>query len=264
MAATARTSLITAIAALVLTAGPLQAQEAEESEAAGEAGDNVAHFDHSDWDTIVRTYVTAEQRFDYEALMANEAHLELLGSYLDRVAGANLSALPEAERLAFWLNAYNACTVRGVVDHWPTAGVLEVEGFFDSIDYRVAQSELTLNELENERIRAVFAEPRIHFAVNCASVGCPPLRPEAYVGGRLEAQLEAQAGAFVRASTEVDANQMQVRLSQIFEWFGGDFEAAGGVREFVASRLDEPEATAVRTEGYQIQFVPYDWSLNKP
>jgi hypothetical protein len=221
-------------------------------------------FDHTAWNGIASTYVTEQGRFDYTGLAASTEDLDALDAYLGAVAEASLSDLSEAEKLAFWINAYNANTVKGVLDNRPLDSVMNAEGFFDSVTIRVAGLDLTLNDLENERIRAVFQEPRIHFAVNCASLGCPPLRPAAFTGAMLEQQLEEQAHAFVRSTSQYRANEMEVHLSRIFEWFGGDFDATGGVRAFVASHLDDDEAAAVRIEANVLVFTDYDWQLNSP
>ena len=219
-------------------------------------------FDHQLWDSIVTTNVTESGGFDYGGLLGSADQLLSLETYLAEIAGADLTPLSDEARLAFWINAYNAYTVRGVLDNYPFDSVLNVEGFFDRISYSVAGGEYTLNEIENEQIRPVFNEPRIHFAVNCASRGCPPLRGEAFTGGDLERQLEEQSVSFVRANCQYRANEMAIHLSKIFEWFGADFAGVGGVREFVASRLDADDAAAVRLESNSLVFVDYDWELN--
>jgi len=181
-------------------------------------------------------------------------------SYLASVAGASLNGRSDADKLAFWINAYNAYVVKGVLDNWPLESVLNVEGFFDSVDYTVASRELTLNELENEQIRPVFNEPRIHFAVNCASIGCPPILGQPYLGSTLEAQLEAQTVAYIENTTTVDQNLMRIGLSKIFEWFSGDFGGIDGVREFVAQRHSAGDA--IRNERNLLIFIDYDWAIN--
>jgi hypothetical protein len=222
-------------------------------------------IDHGPWDTIVSTYVR-DGRFDYAGLAANPVHVEALAAYRAALATADPSSWTREQQLAFWINAYNAHVVAGVLDNLARdpafAGVLTVEGFFDAVRYETAGQSITLNELENERIRATFHEPRIHFAVNCASVGCPPLRAEAYTAEALEAQLAEQTAAFVGASTSYDANTNTVSVSQLFEWFAGDFEAAGGVRAFIAGQVDGDLAATVRDEANTLQYTTYDWALN--
>ena len=219
-------------------------------------------FDHSSWATVLSECVSPEGRFAYDRLLNSAELTERFEAYLLDISTASLSVLNDKERLAFWINAYNAITVRGVIEHYPVDSVFGLAGFFDRARYTVAGYELSLNDIENDQIRAVFQEPRAHFAMNCASLSCPPLRSEPFTGARLDLQLEEQARAFIVATTEVDTNEMEIRLNKIFEWFGGDFDRVGGVREFVAQRMPEP--AVVRNERNIITFRDYDWGLNVP
>jgi hypothetical protein len=222
-------------------------------------------FDHSDWDALLDTYVSADGGVDYAALAASEADLARLERYLEHLAGANTFRMPEPERLAFWINAYNACTVYHVLGHYPLESVYQVPGFFDQETCTLAGSELDLNEIENEQIRDVFNEPRIHFALVPAARGGPPLRAESYDGHRIDEQLEAQATDFVRATTHLRSNEMEVELNRLFEWFGRDFGGLDAVREFVAQRLEDPhDAEAVRRPIFFLTFSEFDWRLNEP
>lgn len=215
------------------------------------------------WSTIVTTYATRDGGFRYAALRANEAHVALLRQAVVGVGATDLGPLSRRQRLAFLINAYNVLTIDSVLALWPVQSVLAETGFFDARTHRVAGEMMTLNTLENERIRPVFGEPRIHFLVNCASVGCPRLLPELITADNLERRLEAQSREFVRATTRVDAATRTVTLSQIFEWFADDFTAGGGVRAFVAGYLeDEAAAALVRDTSTTLQYTPYDWALN--
>ncbi len=236
-----------------------------EEEPASAPAEAAPAFDHSPWNAIVSTYVTESERFDYAALAGNAEHMALLEAYREALSEARMTGWTDPDKLAFWINAYNANTVAGVLANEPLDSVLNVEGFFDATEYSVAGRTLTLNDLENEQIRRTFGEPRIHFAVNCASIGCPPIRADVFTGEHLERQLEEQTVAFVRATTRYDANTATVTVSQIFEWFADDFASAGGVREFIASRLeDESAASALRSEVNALAYEPYDWNVNRP
>ncbi|MBN1945070.1 MAG: DUF547 domain-containing protein [Bradymonadales bacterium] len=220
-------------------------------------------FDHGEWDRILAGHVNEEGLFDYGALSQDSAQRAFLDGYLGRLAEASLQGLVPAEQLAFWINAYNACAVQNVLTRGLPQSVLEVEGFFDDDLCRIGGYSLSLNEIENERIRRFFVEPRIHFALNGAAHGCPPLRREAYRGNRLEVQLEDQATRFLRATTVIDTNRMEIRANRILEWFGWDFEPIGGVREFIAQRLEAEEARLVRLDSYRLVFSEFDWRLNQ-
>lgn len=211
------------------------------------------------WDTLVQTYRTSDGGFRYAALHGHSEHRAQLDAYVRAIGEARDEGWSRDEALAFYINAYNALTVKAVIDQWPLESVMRAPGFFDRRAHRVAGRSRTLNQLENDVIRSArFAEPRIHFVVNCASAGCPPLPPRALRPGSLEATLERSTRAFVRRTSSVRGETL--RVSQIFEWYAADFERAGGVKAFVARYLDEPTASAAREA--TLTHVPYDWALN--
>lgn len=230
--------------------------------AAASPADEQAPPSAASWNSIVSTYVTDDGGFRYAALRDHEEHRKLLSDYVSAVGGAKDEGWSRDAALAFYINAYNALTVHAVLEAWPVKSVMKVKGFFDKKKHTVVGEEMTLNDLENKIIRSKerFAEPRIHFGVNCASVGCPPLQNEAFTAENLEAKLAAATQAFVRKTSEVKGRK--VKLSKIFEWFKDDFEAAGGVRAFVAQYLEGPAAEKVRDESSRLKFVDYDWNLN--
>lgn len=241
-----------ALAAL-FAAGPAIAQSTSQPSAG---------YDTAAWNQIVSTYVTDDGGFRYQALAANAEHMAALDQFLAGVAAADPSGWSREEQLAFYINAYNALTVRSVVELWPVESVLSEDGFFDARTHTVAGAQTTLNDLENQRIREAFGEPRIHFAVNCASTGCPWLANFAYTASNLEESLDSQARAYIRRTAQIDRGDNTVRVSQIFEWFAADFEARGGVRAFVASYLEGEDAPFVAAEGTEISHFDYDWSVN--
>lgn len=213
------------------------------------------------WATVLRTYTTTDGGFRYAALHAHVEHRALLDAYVAAIAAADPSRWTRDEQLAFYLDAYNALTVHAVITRWPLRSVMDVPGFFERIEHRVAGRAMTLNHLENEVIRPTFSEPRIHFAVNCASASCPPLHREPFTGQRdLNATVDQLTRAFVRRTTRVTNDG--VRVSKLFEWFAADFEPRGGVRAFVASYLDDAKAAQVRDEARTMTYARYDWATN--
>ncbi len=207
---------------------------------------------------------SADGRVDYDRMKSDPR----LAAYVTALSSFDPETLPtRAAKLAFWINAYNALAVHGVVSRWP--GLKSVSdagpdfGFFKEKVYTVGGRRLSLDEIEHEIIRKQFGEPRIHAALNCASVSCPPLRAEAFVAERLEAQLDAQFRAFARdpVRNRIDPVTGAVALSSIFDWFKADF---GGVARYLAPYLDAPQAAALsaaETAG-RVTFLPYDWALN--
>lgn len=232
------------------------------SGAAPEVAPPAAAPDTSGYRTVLATYVTDGGRVRYAALRAHDGHRRLLEGYVEAIASAQPRAWPTKAQLAFYINAYNALTLDSVLDLWPVESVQKEKGFFKGRKHRIAGRELTLDELENGIIREQFDEPRIHFAVNCASASCPPLADEPYEARGLDRMLEAQTVSYLRATTKLRRSRGQVAVSKIFEWFEADFEPVGGVRAFVAKRLPPKKAAFVRDESHRITYLPYDWSLN--
>lgn len=240
---------------------PAEETPAEEASPTERGAPSAGAMDVARWQALLTDYVTDDGGFRYAALRASEEDRAALNEVASQIASTDPEGWPRDARLAFFLNAYNALTVKAVVDRWPIESVMRVEGFFDAVEHEVAGESMTLNHLENEIIRGEeFAEPRIHFAVNCASTGCPRLSPTAYTAENLEGQLVEQTRSFVRSTSRVSARR--VELSQIFEWFASDFESAGGVRAFVAAQLEGEDAARVRDEGTAIAHFEYDWAVN--
>ena len=225
-------------------------------------------FDHSAFDRLLKAHV-ADGRVDYDAF----ARAPAFPAYLGQLARARPEALPPGEQLAFWINAYNAYTIQLVNAHGErksirninkTLGVVKAMGPWKEEIVRAGGQTLSLDHVEHEIVRKRFREPRIHFALVCAARSCPPLRPEAYTGARLDAQLDDQARAFIAGSPEknrVDVERATVHLSPIFAWFKDDFGPDLG--RFLARYVPEGRERALLESGrFKIVETPYDWSLN--
>lgn len=228
-------------------------------------------FDHSHsaFTAILQSHV-ANERVDYAALKKNPVPLD---AYLD-----TLAAVPESEfkgwsndrRLAFLINLYNAATLKLVVDHYPVKSIKDIGGFLSGPwkqpVVRAFGKTWTLDNIEHDMIRPKYDEPLAHFAVNCASIGCPALRADAYVATRLDLQLDEQGRRFLadRSKNRVDAKARVLSLSPIFKWFASDFtDNAGTVEKFVAPYLSDADRAAVLSGEFKIDYTDYDWGLNK-
>ncbi|MDO6491823.1 MULTISPECIES: DUF547 domain-containing protein [unclassified Cellulophaga] len=161
---------------------------------------------------------------------------------------------------AFWINAYNISVIKNVVENYPLKSPLDKTGFFDKIKHTVAGKELTLNDMEHKMLRAVFPkEPRFHFVLVCAGLGCPPIINKAYMPSIIEDQLQMQTEIAINNPSFIMVNKNKVKLSQIFEWYKGDFTQDGtSLIDFVnLYRKDKIDAKA------KVSFYAYDWTLNK-
>ncbi len=185
-----------------------------------------------------------------------------LDAYLDAVAQADLGRLGREEKLAFWINAYNALVARGVLERYPgLESVIKVEGFFDAERHLVAGEDLTLNELERKALD--LGDPRVHFAVVCASTGCPDLLGEAFTAQSLEEQLAAQTSAFLGDPSKglrFDEESGTLWLSSIFDWYAKDF--GGDVLGWILPLLPADLAAALAETSPRVKFIDYDWSPN--
>jgi hypothetical protein len=177
------------------------------------------------------------------------------------------NGLPTDEaRLAFWINAYNAFAIKGILDGYSPATLAGRYRYFIATDYRVGGEMINLYDLERKLLIPEFREPRIHFAIVCASQSCPKLRAEAYVPEKLREQLEQGGRAFINDPTRnrFDRENKVAYLSKIFEWFEEDFAAhAGSLLSYVRRYVNDPELAAdLATQPYRIEFLDYDWRLN--
>lgn len=184
--------------------------------------------------------------------------MRAIQAVVDGIAATPASSGKSREQLAFHINAYNAWILREALAKYPTKSVKDtLFTFFTGNRIVVAGEKMSFNRLEKDIIRPRFGEPRIHFALNCASKSCPPLRAEPYDPARLDAQLDEQARGFVNSERGVKASGETAQLSKIFDWYKDDFGGDAGVAALV--KKYRKGQSAFKTVGYQ----EYDWSLNE-
>ena len=219
------------------------------------------------FDSILSRYVSEDGLVDYKGLKKDKVIMK----YIEYLSNTNPDELPsDKHRMAFWINAYNAFVIKGVLDEYPIKSVLDVgwlpHSFFKRKEFKTKHGEITLQALENEKLREAFREPRIHFAINCASISCPKLLTEAYRAEKLEEQLEAQAVIFNndKSRNYLDKGNKVLYLSHIFKWYEGDFVKKGeGIADYVARYLNPDDAEFVRNNEVAIKYLDYDWGLNE-
>ena len=223
------------------------------------ASDRVSH---QAWDKIAQAHVHDGQ-VDYSAIQAS-SHLDGYLGELNRIDPAKLPT--RQHQLAFWINAYNAFAVKGILDHYSPMTLWGRYRYFIGRDYQVGGASINLYDLERQVLIEQFHEPLMHFAIVCASTSCPKLQSWAYQPDQLEQQLDLVARAFINDPTRnrFDRTQKVASLSMIFQWFEKDFaDAAGSVLAYIARYVNDPELTKdLAQPGYRIEFLEYDWSLN--
>lgn len=230
-----------------------------------------AEFDHTHaaLDQLLKKHVT-DALVDYPALKADSEKLDACLDEMAAVRGADFQNWTQLQKLAFLINLYNAATLRLVLDHHPVKSIKKIGGLlsgpWDQPVVRLFAVTVTLGHVEHEILRKKYNEPRIHFAIVCAALGCPPLRSEAYLADKLDTQLADQGEKFLgnARKNSVDAKNRVVNLSPIFKWFSGDFEKKSGtVLKFVAPFFSADAQAEMAKGGYKISYTDYDWSLNE-
>lgn len=192
---------------------------------------------------------------------------ERFSAYLTQLDRVNPTAFPTRhDRLAFWINAYNAFAIKGILDRYSPVSYVGRYRYFIGRDYRVGGESITLYDLERQVLIKQFREPLMHFAIVCASVSCPKLQPWSYEPGQLDIQLDRAARAFINDPTRnrFDRKRKVASLSMIFKWFDDDFaEAAGSVLAYIARYVGDSDlAHDLLASTYRIEYLEYDWSLN--
>ena len=219
-------------------------------------------FDHSGFDVLLKKYVDPNGWVNYQELRKDN---EQLDQYIDTVANAPFEELGRNEKLALLINAYNAFTLRLVLDYYPIASIKDIpkKKRWDDARWRIGSHIWSLNQIEHEQIRAKFKEPRVHFALVCASVSCSTLRNEVYRADRIDAQLEEQA-RYVHTHDRwfrFDEPGKNVHLTMLYSWYRQDF-GHDSVLEFVALYVPSLKRTLDAGSKPSIRWLKYDWSLN--
>jgi hypothetical protein len=233
-------------------------------------------FDHSHqtWSALLKKHVVLmdggkASRLDYAAIAQERAALRGYLDGLARVSQAEFQAWSRPEQMAFLINAYNAHTVEKVLTRYPKLQSIWDFGRFFANPFRdpffsLLGGRMSLDALEHETLRKNYPDPRIHYAVNCASVGCPMLREEAYAAAQLENQLEEQARRFLSDRSRNRLRDGRLEVSKIFDWFREDFEPLERYLAQHAALLaqDPAEQQLIRDRKASLRFLDYDWSLN--
>jgi hypothetical protein len=247
--------------------------------------------DYSDYAAALK-HVNDRGMVNYRALKADPAGLNSFLDRIERVTKAEYDSWTTRDRIAFWINAYNGITLKTIIEHYPIQSggwlsglrfpknsIRQIDGAWDKLTHTVMGQPMTLDEIEHGTLRKRFDEPRIHMALVCAAMGCPPLRNEPYVGEKIEEQFADQTWKFVADSSKfrIDEKTGIVYLSSIFKWFGDDFDprfsplgefrghsdAERAVLNYLSQYLPEVRAKWLTHADYKIKYLDYDWSLNE-
>ncbi len=220
-------------------------------------------MDNTVWDALLKKHVHKNGDVNYEGFISDQA---MLDSYLNQLSSnPPKNNASSNEKMAYWINAYNAFTVKLIIENYPVQSIKDIAGNIPMVDspwdikfFIIGGQNFDLNTIEHEILRKEFNDPRIHFAINCASFSCPRLRNEAFNASSLEAQLEEQTTVFINNPAKNTITENSLQISKIFDWFKSDFKNAGSVQEFIAKYAKVKLDTSIK-----IHYRDYDWSLNK-
>ncbi len=220
-----------------------------------EISEHTAKVNHTEWDALLQKYVNNTGNVNYAALKSDQANLN---NYLKIISqNTPQSNWTKSEKLAYWINAYNAFTIKLIVDNYPVKSIKDLKGGnpWDEKWIKIREKTYSLNNIENDIIRPTFKEPRIHFAVNCAAASCPPLLNKAWTAQNLEANLANQTRQFINNTKYNQLSSSAIKVSKIFDWYGGDFGN-------LISYLNKYTETPIKSNA-KVSFAEYDWSLNE-
>jgi len=219
---------------------------------------------HELWDSLLKVHVEKSGLVNYSGFLKDSA---ILNHYLSELSGKHPNdKWNKKEQLAYWINCYNAFTIKLILENYPLKSIKDIKAgpdipfirsAWDIKFIEIEGQKYDLNNIEHSILRNQFDEPRIHFAINCASISCPNLRNEAYVADKLEDQLNDQTEAFLNDSTKNQIGTNRLVLSKIFKWYKSDFTDSGSLIEFINSFI----SISIDTE-VEIDYMDYNWNLN--
>lgn len=220
---------------------------------------------HKTWDTLLQKHVK-NGRVSYKGFAKD---VEQLDSYLSALDKVDISTFSREQKLAFWINAYNAFTIKLILDHYPVKSIRKITSPWKQRIWKAASQTLSLNDIEHQILRKELKEPRIHFAIVCASIGCPNLQSFAFLGDRLNDQLDRAARRFFSFHKhffiEEDGPKITIYISKIFKWFGEDFGKDKKERiDFILRYLEKSDIEKIKKASVvKMKYLNYDWNLNE-
>ncbi|WP_339863956.1 DUF547 domain-containing protein [uncultured Algoriphagus sp.] len=221
---------------------------------------------HKTWNELLKANVSADGTVNYKGFIKEKAKLEAYLKSLSENA-PDRKTWSKNEQLAYWINAYNGFTVKLIVDNYPVASIKDlgpalkiplIKDVWHYKFFKIGGQESSLDEIEHSILRKEFEEPRIHFAINCASVSCPPLLNEAFEAETIDAQLDKVAKGFINDSSRNKITPNSIQISSIFSWFKGDFTKNGSLIDF----LNKYSKVKIKPDA-KVSHLDYDWNLNE-
>ncbi|MFZ6052001.1 DUF547 domain-containing protein [Halocola ammonii] len=209
---------------------------------------------HQVWDELLQKYVSNDGMVDYSGFK-NDPRFSRYITVLQKMTPQ--SDWSDEEKMAYWINAYNAFAIKLVTENHPLKSIMDLEKPFEKKFIKIGSRTFSLNEIENEMLRKPFGDPRIHFGVNCASISCPKLSNRAFTAENIDQQLEKLTTEFVNNSEKNRITSNAVAVSKIFEWYKEDFTKNGSLIDW----LNKYSKTEISADA-SVSYKEYDWNLN--
>jgi len=210
---------------------------------------------HASWNVLLQQYVDADGNVDYHSWKKSQTDLDKYIQLLEKTPPANY--WDKNDSLAYFINAYNAVTVKLILDNYPLKSIRDIKDPWDSKSLNLPNNSLTLNDIEHKVLRKMD-DPRIHFAINCASASCPQLSNEAFRASKVQKQLEEATALFINDTSKNQISEKNIGLSKIFLWFSKDFGSKKERIAFIQKYSQKPFK-----DNAKIKYQEYDWSLNE-
>lgn len=231
--------------------------------------------DHTPWGVLLNKYLVTDHpsginRFRYADV--TKADKQALESYLAQLQGIKISSRNRAEQKAYWVNLYNSLTVKVILDHYPVKSIMDIDispGLFSNGPWgaklmSIEGENISLNDIEHRILRPIFKDNRLHYALNCASIGCPNLQPVAYTAANTEELLETGAKDYINSPRGAHMLKGKLQVSSIYKWFQSDFGGSeSGVLDHLKEYAQGPLVETLKTYNKGLRFE-YDWDLNQP
>lgn len=213
-------------------------------------------FDYKNYNAFLQKYVSEKGNVSYDKIKANKAELDAVISQFEKTQPND--KWTKNEKLAFYINVYNVFTIKVVVDNYPTKSIKDISGAWDKKIVSNGATKISLSDVENKILRKMD-EPRIHFAINCASFSCPNLINDAYVPATLDKQLDSVTKAFINDKTKNSIAAKEIKISEIFNWYTSDFKIK---KTTIIDYLNKYSTIKIDKKA-KSSFADYNWSLNK-
>ena len=258
-----------------------------------QAAQDLTPFDqnHTIFNKLLQENVK-DTKVKYQGFIDSVEFVNYLES-LNNISPDDFNTWTDSQKIAFWINAYNAFTIKAIIDHYPIQrsftligifyapknSILQIPGVWKKLQFQAVGQNVTLDHIEHGILRKEFNEPRIHSAINCASISCPDLRNEAYISDKIDKQLDDSSKNFVNSKTKgvlIDKNKNKIKVSKIFKWFGDDFfsnyhkqefndksDKQNGTLGFIYKYINDDEKKYVLSGNYKLKYMSYDWGLNE-